>query len=81
MYVIEVTLDLVGCKFSGNSATGDGGDICNYESTTNIDGCPAGFSGAAGAELDTYNFNSFSGTITLTITGERKSYSCVACVR
>ena len=69
------TLDLVGCMFSGNSATNGIGDILNNYGTVNIDGCPAGFSGAAGA-LDTHiDWNGG------TITGERKSYSCSACVR
>ena len=73
MYVRHgITLDLIGCKFSGNS---EGGDIRNYQSTVNIDGCPAGSSGAAGAALDT---NTQEGG---TITGEAKSYSCVACAR
>lgn len=78
MYVYgdSSTLDLVGCKFLGNSATNDGGDIYTYSGGTviNIDGCPAGFSGAAGAALDTSNDGG-------TITGEAKSYSCGACVR
>ena len=74
MYVRYSTLDLVGCKFSENSAIqGDG--IRNYESTVNIDGCPAGFSGVAGAALDTASGGGG------TITGEAKSYSCAACVR
>ena len=74
MYVNRNTLDLVGCKFLGNSAT-SGNDIRNFQSTVNIDGCPVGFSGAAGAALDT---NTQSGG---TITGEANSYSCDACVR
>ena len=69
MYVSGGTLDLVGCKFLGNSATIRDGDIRNW-GTVNIDGCPAGFFGAAGAALDTYG-----------ISGEAKSYSCAACVR
>ena len=74
MSVFDGTLDLVGCKFSGNSAT-EGDDIAKYQSTANIDGCPAGFYGAAGAALETYNTNGG------TTTGEAKSYSCGACVR
>ena len=74
MYVYDGTLDLVGCKFLGNSATNEGGDMYNAYGTVNIDGCPAGFSGAPGAALDTYNNGG-------TITGEAKSYSCGACVR
>ena len=75
MYV-EGTLDLVGCKFLENSATfGDDLYIGFGGGTVNIDGCPAGFSGAAGAELDTSTGGSG------TITGEAKSYSCGACVR
>ena len=73
MYVSSGTLDLVGCKFLGNSAT-FGEDLRNYESTVNFDGCLAGFSAAAGAALDTDKYGG-------TITGEAKSYSCVACVR
>lgn len=76
MWVEDVTLDLVGCKFFGNLATYRGGDIYSKLSTVNIDGCPAGFSGAAGAALDTYTSGSGA-----TITGEAKSYSCGACVR
>ena len=75
MYIWGGTLDLVGCTFLENSASYRGGDLYTYESTVNIDGCPAGFSGAAGAALDTYK-NSWA-----TITGEAKSYSCAACVR
>ena len=67
-------LDLVGCKFLGNSATNDGDDIYTYLNNVNIDGCPVGFSGAAGAALDIYRIDA-------TITGEAKSYSCAACVR
>ena len=75
VYVSYSTLDLVGCTFfSGNSAARRGDDIHNYHGTVNIDGCPAGSSGAAGAALDTSNDGG-------TITGERKSYSCAACVR
>ena len=70
------TLDLVGCKFLGNSATNSRGDDIYTFSTVNIDGCPAGSSGAAGAALDTYTIGSGA-----TITGEAKSYSCGACVR
>ena len=72
MYVYGSTLDLVGCTFLENSAT-YGDDIRNW-GTVNIDGCPAGSSGAAGAALDTFNNGG-------TITGEAKSYSCGACVR
>ena len=67
------TVDLVGCRFSGNSA--DYGDNIRNFGTANIGGCPAGSSAAAGAALDT---STGSGG---TITGERKSYSCVACAR
>ena len=76
MYFYSGTLDLVGCTFLENSATNDGGDIrITSGGTVNIDGCPAGSSGAAGAALDA--FNDDGGTIT----GEAKSYSCGACVR
>ena len=90
MSVEEGTLDLVGCTFLGNSATflgnsatddgddiftDDGDDIFIWSGTVNIDGCPAGFSGGAGAALDTDNDGDG------TITGEAKSYSCDACVR
>ena len=64
-------VDLVGCKFSGNSAIYGDDIFQSSDDTINIDGCPAGFFGAAGAALDTGG----------TITGDRKSYSCVACVR
>ena len=96
------TLDLVGCKFLGNSATNGIGDIHSNYGTVNIDGCPAGFSGAAaGDQLVTFNDencgyddgcygyyddyyydddSSDFGTIS-TVTGEKKSYSCGACVR
>ena len=74
MNVYYGTLDLVGCTFLENSATGNADDLRNYGGTVNIDGCPAGFSGAAGAALDTYRNGG-------TITGEAKSYSCGACVR
>ena len=101
------TLDLVGCIFSGNSATNGIGDIYSNYGTVNIDGCPAGFSGAAtGDLLVTFNDNNCEGddgcyyyvddyyvddyygdddshdfgTIS-TVTGEKRSYSCVACVR
>ena len=70
------TLDLVGCKFLENSATNRGDDIDNQVSTVNIEGCPAGSSGAAGAALDTFNEGG-----TNSITREAKSYSCGACVR
>ena len=76
MYVYGGTLDLVGCKFLENSAT-YGDDIRTYGGTINIDGCPAGSSGAAGAALDIDTHFFYSGTIT----GERNSYSCGACVR
>ena len=88
--------------FSGNSATNGIGDILNNYGTVNIDGCPAGFSGAAtGDPLVTFNDDNCEGddgcsgyyddyygdddsydvgTIS-TITGEKKSYSCGACVR
>ena len=72
MFVNCGTLDLVGCTFLENSAT-YGDDMYN-SGTVNIDGCPAGFSGAAGAALDTYRNGG-------TITEEAKSYSCGACVR
>ena len=76
MFLYDCVVDLLGCTFSGNLATSYyGGDIYNNFGTVNIDGCPAGFSGAAGA-LDTHiDWNGG------TITGERKSYSCSACVR
>ena len=83
MYVGQLcTLDLVGCKFSGNTAisTTDApatlsGDVLT-KGTVNINGrCPVGFSGAAGAELETYIDGDG------TITGEIKSHSCVACTR
>ena len=67
------TLDLVGCTFLENSAN-NGNDLYNDGGTVNIDGCPAGYSGAAGAALDTGIYHG-------TITGEAKSYSCGACVR
>ena len=77
MYVGYGNLELVGCKFLENSATDDkGDDIDTYQGTVNINGCPAGSSGAAEAALDTYISSSFA-----TITGEAKSYSCGACVR
>ena len=72
MRVYYGTLDLVGCAFLENSATR--GDDILYSGTVNIDGCQAGFSGVAGAALDTFNEGG-------TITGEAKSYSCGACVR
>ena len=75
VFVSGGTLDLVGCTFLENSATNDGGDIrITSGGTVNIDGCPAGFSGTAGAALDTFNDGG-------TMTGEAKSYSCGACVR
>ena len=77
MWVEDVTLDLVGCKFLGNSATNRGGDIYSKLSTVNIDGCPAGSSEAAGAEL-VISIQTESGGA---IDGEAKSYSCDACVR
>ena len=77
------TVDMLGCTFSGNSAF-EGGDIYLInDSTVIIDGCPAGFSGAAVAALDTA-IHEIVGAITGdvgTITGEAKSYSCGACVR
>ena len=80
MYVTYGTLDLVGCKFLGNSAgNGDyaeGDDITYRGATVNIDGCPTGSSGAVGAALVTYNAWG-SGTIF----GGAKSYSCDSCVR
>ena len=84
MYVNAASLRLVGCTFLDNSAPYDSGedtvsysiadDIHIYESIVNIDVCPAGFSGAAGATLDIFNYDG-------TITGEAKSYQCGACVR
>ena len=79
MYVWGGTLDLVGCTFSGNSAAGFSDDIYVDSGifsggTTNIDGCPAGYFGAAGAALGTFTFDG-------TITGEAMSYSCGSCVR
>ena len=79
MYVNEASLYLVGCTFSENSASYYSGediadDIQIYDSTVNIDVCLAGFSGAAGAALDIFNYGG-------TITGEAKSYQCGACVR
>ena len=76
---LDLVTDFLGCKFSGNKAAFNGDIYISYGGNTNyidinIDGCQAGFSGAAGAALDTY-FNSG------TITGEAKSYSCSACVR
>ena len=77
MNVEEGTLDLVGCTFLENSVnSAEGADIDIFQSTINIDGCPVGFSGAAGAALDTSISSSGA-----TITGEEKSYSCGACVR
>ena len=76
MYVWGGTLDLVGCKFLENSATnGDDLYIDYGGGTVNIDGCPAGSSGAAGAALDTSNHDG------ATVTGEAKSFSCGVCVR
>ena len=73
MSFYDSTVDLVQCKFSGNSAT-KGGDIYNNGGTVNIDGCPAGFSGA-GVALNTYNKAG-------AINGEAKGYdSCSVCVR
>ena len=93
--------------FSGNYATNGIGDIYSNYGTVNIDGCPAGFSGAAaGDPLVTFNDDNCEGddgcyyyvddyyvddyygdddshdfgTIS-TVTGEKRSYSCVACVR
>ena len=59
MYVEGVgsTVDLAGCSFSENSDTNGGYDIHTNWGTINIDGCPAGFYGTAGAALDTYNGN------------------------
>ena len=75
VYVEDGTLNLVGCKFSGNSATTVGNHIDkSHASTINIIGCPAGFFGAAEAALD----NLVQGGA---ITGEAKSFSCGACVR
>ena len=74
MYVSGGDLHLLGCNFSENSDVTDGEDLRNFESTVNIDGCPAGFSGAAGAALDITKNGG-------TINGEAKSYSCVACVK
>ena len=73
VYGDECVVDLLGCTFLGNTAP-NGDDISSYGGTVNIDGCPAGSSGAAGAALDTSNDGG-------TITGKRKSYSCSACVR
>ena len=70
----DCVVDLLGCTFLGNTATGSSGDIYNY-GTVNIDGCPAGSSGAAGAALDTSNHDG------ATVTGEAKSFSCGVCVR
>ena len=76
MFVSGGTLDLVGCKFLENSADdGVSDDLNNLGGTVNIDGCPAGFSGAAGAALDTSNHDG------ATVTGEAKSFSCGVCVR
>ena len=78
---LDLVIDFLGCKFSGNKAAFNGDIYISYGGGTtnyidiNIDGCQAGFSGAAGAALDTNNPNS------ATITGEAKSYSCGACVR
>ena len=79
MHGSECVVDLLGCSFSGNLATERGGDIFNNWGTVKIDGCPAGFSGAAaGDPLDTdIGVNEDGGTTT----GETKSYSCGACVR
>ena len=87
------TLDLLGCTFSENLATISVDDIHNnWGGTVKIYGCPAGSSGAAGAPLDTlndYELDDYAygydddgdyGDIG-TITGEKKSYSCGACVR
>ena len=81
MYVYYGTLHLVGCTFLENSAlltathVGEDSaeDIYIYGSSVSIYGCPAGFSGATGAALDTSAYGA--------ITGEAKSYSCGACVR
>ena len=78
MYILgsSSTVDMVGCSWSGNSASNSGDDInLDWRATANIGGCPAGYSGAAGAALDTYTNGGGP------ITGERKSYSCVACAR
>ena len=72
----DSTLNLVGCKFSGNSADYGIDDIYSSGGTVNIDGCPPGFSGAAGAALHAFTPNGVGG-----INGEEKSYSCDACVR
>ena len=69
------TVEIIGCRLSGNSADTRADDIyVTSGATVNIGGCPAGSSGAAGAALDTHIPSS------ATSTGERKSYSCVACV-
>ena len=79
---LDLVTDFLGCKFSGNKAAFNGDIYISYGGGTtnyidiNIDGCQAGFSGAAGVALDTrIDWNGG------TITGERKSYSCAACVR
>ena len=69
------SVDMLGCRFSGNSAP-NGNDIrVKSNSTANIDGCPAGSSGAAGDPLDPLIEDGGD------ITGVAKSYLCGACVR
>ena len=81
IYVRRSTLNLEGCKFAGNSDTSSGGDVyCDGDRSVitvrvYIDGCPAGSSGSAVANLETYGYRMME------LTGEAKSYSCGACVR
>ena len=74
VYVVDCIADLVGCIFSGNSAS-FGDDIYLFLANVYTYGCPAGSSGTAGAALGTYIESDG------TITGEAKSYLCGVCVR
>ena len=77
------TLNLVGCKFSGNTAFANrnSADDIHYteDSTVNFEGCPEGSSGAAGTAIFAAIFDA-QGTLVKTIDGE-KSYSCGVCER
>ena len=83
MRVETGTLDLVGCKFSGNSNTAtanSGDDVHDTEgSPVNFEGCPEGSSGAAGAAIFAAIFT-VPGSLVRTIDGEM-SYSCSVCER
>ncbi|GMI49444.1 hypothetical protein ScalyP_jg4340 [Parmales sp. scaly parma] len=70
------TLTMVGCKFSGNTATGtgnDGPDIYWDYGTATVSGCPVGYAQTQESALEISN--KFGGTIT----SPAYSFACAIC--